>query len=50
VFGILYQLPMIDNDDVCGTVDGKKIGKGNRSTRKKTCPYATFFHHTFHMT
>jgi hypothetical protein len=22
-----------------------KIGKGNRSTRRKTCPSATFVHH-----
>jgi hypothetical protein len=32
--GLLYQPQMIADDD-CGTVDGMKIGKENRSTRRK---------------
>jgi hypothetical protein len=31
---LLYQLRMIDDGD-CGAVGGMKIGKGNRSTRRK---------------
>ena len=34
LFGLLYQPQMID-DDECGAVCGMKIGKGNRSTRRK---------------
>jgi hypothetical protein len=29
---------MIDDDDECGAVGGMRIGKGNRSTRRKTAP------------
>jgi hypothetical protein len=31
---LLYQPQMIDDGD-CGTIDGMKIGRGNRSTRRK---------------
>jgi hypothetical protein len=34
--GLLYQLQMIDGD--CGAIGGIKIGRGNRSTRKKPAP------------
>jgi hypothetical protein len=29
---------MIDDDDECGAVGGKRIGRGNRSTRTKPSP------------
>jgi hypothetical protein len=32
--GLLYKPQMIDEDD-CGAVGGMKIGRGNRSTRRK---------------
>jgi hypothetical protein len=32
--GLLYQ-PRIIGDGDCGEIGGKKIGRGNRSTRKK---------------
>jgi hypothetical protein len=32
--GLLYQPQMIDDDD-CGEIGGMKIGRGNRSTRRK---------------
>jgi hypothetical protein len=32
--GLLYKPQMIDEDD-CGAIDGMKIGRGNRSTRRK---------------
>jgi hypothetical protein len=35
--GLLYQPRMID-DDECGVVGGMRIGKGNRSTRRKSAP------------
>jgi hypothetical protein len=35
--GLLYQPRMIDDDDY-GAVDGIRIGKGNRSTRRKPAP------------
>jgi hypothetical protein len=35
--GLLYQPLMIDDDDY-GAVDGMRIGRGNRSTRKKPAP------------
>jgi hypothetical protein len=34
--GLLYQLRMID--DRCGAFGGMRIGKGNRSTRRKSAP------------
>jgi hypothetical protein len=34
LFGLLYQPLMID-DDECGAVVGMRIGRGNRSTRRK---------------
>jgi hypothetical protein len=34
--GLLYQPRMIDYDK-CGAVGGMRIGRGIRSTRKKTC-------------
>jgi hypothetical protein len=38
--GLLYQPQMIDDDS--GAIGGMKIGRGNRSTRrKKSCPSAT---------
>jgi hypothetical protein len=38
--GLLYQPRMIGDDD-CGEIDGMKIGKGNRSTRRKPAPLST---------
>jgi hypothetical protein len=38
--GLLYQPRMIGDGD-CGGIGGMKIGRGNRSTRDKTCPNAT---------
>jgi hypothetical protein len=35
--GLLYQPQMIDDGD-CGAIGGMKIGKGNRSTRRKPSP------------
>jgi hypothetical protein len=35
--GLLYQPRMIDDCD-CGAIGGIKIGKGNRSTRRKPAP------------
>jgi hypothetical protein len=35
--GPLYQPRMIDDGD-CGAIGGMKIGRGNRSTRKKFTP------------
>jgi hypothetical protein len=35
--GLLYQPQMID-DGECGASGGIKIGRGNRSTRRKTTP------------
>jgi hypothetical protein len=37
--GLLYQLQMIDDGD-CGAAGGMKIGRGNRSTRRKPVPRA----------
>jgi hypothetical protein len=39
---------MIDEDD-CGATGGMKIGRGNRSTRRKPAP-APLVHHKSHMT
>jgi hypothetical protein len=36
LFGLLYQHRMIGDD--CGPVDGMRIGRGNRSTRRKPAP------------
>jgi hypothetical protein len=36
LFGLLYQPQMIDDD--CGAIGGMKIGRGNRSTRRKFAP------------
>jgi hypothetical protein len=36
--GLLYQHQMIDDDDDCGAIGGMKIGRGNRSTRRKPTP------------
>jgi hypothetical protein len=33
---LLYKPQMIDEDD-CGAIGGMKIGRGNRSTRRKPC-------------
>jgi hypothetical protein len=35
--GLLYQPQMIDGGD-CGEIGGIKIGRGNRSTRRKPAP------------
>jgi hypothetical protein len=35
--GLLYQSRMIDDGD-CGAICGMKIGRGNRSTRRKPAP------------
>jgi hypothetical protein len=35
--GLLYQPQMIDDGD-CGAIGGMKIGRGNRSTRRKLVP------------
>jgi hypothetical protein len=35
--GLLYQPQMIDDRD-CGEIHGMKIGRGNRSTRRKPAP------------
>jgi hypothetical protein len=34
IFGLFYQPQMIGEGD-CGAIGGMKIGKGNRSTRRK---------------
>jgi hypothetical protein len=47
--GLLYQPQMIGDGD-CGEIGGTKIGRGNRSTRKKTCPSATLSITKTHMT
>jgi hypothetical protein len=35
--GLLYQPQVIDDGD-CGAIGGIKIGRGNRSTRRKSAP------------
>jgi hypothetical protein len=35
--GLLYQ-PQMTNDGDCGAIGGMKIGRGNRSTRRKPAP------------
>jgi hypothetical protein len=35
--GLLYQPQMMDDGD-CGAIGGLKIGRGNRSTRRKPAP------------
>jgi hypothetical protein len=35
--GLLYKPQMIDEDD-CGAIGRMKIGRGNRSTRRKPAP------------
>jgi hypothetical protein len=35
--GLLYQPQMVDDGD-CGAIGGIKIGRGNRSTRRKPAP------------
>jgi hypothetical protein len=35
--GLLFKPQMIDEDD-CGAIGGMKIGRGNRSTRRKPAP------------
>jgi hypothetical protein len=34
MFSLLYQPQVIDDDD-CGAIDGMRIGRGSRSTRRK---------------
>jgi hypothetical protein len=38
LFGLLYQLLMTDD---CRATGGMRIGRGNRSTRRKPCPSVT---------
>jgi hypothetical protein len=41
--GLLYQPQLIDDDDDdCGVNGGMRIGRGNRSTRRKTAPVPLF--------
>jgi hypothetical protein len=40
LIGLLYQPRMIDDD--CGAVGGMRIGKRNRSTRRKTAPVSLY--------
>jgi hypothetical protein len=35
---LVYQPRMIDDGDECGAIGGMRIGKGNRSTRRKHAP------------
>jgi hypothetical protein len=35
--GLLYKLQMIDEGD-CGAIGGMKVGRKNRSTRRKPAP------------
>jgi hypothetical protein len=44
--GLLYKPQTIDEGD-CGAIGGMKIGRGNRSTRRKPAPPP---HHKSHMT
>jgi hypothetical protein len=37
LFGLLYQ-PQLIHDDVCGATSGMRIGRGHRSTWRKTAP------------
>jgi hypothetical protein len=37
ITGLLYQPQMIDDGD-CAAIGGMRIGRGNRSTRKKPTP------------
>jgi hypothetical protein len=46
--GLWYELQMIDEDD-CGAIGGMKIGRGNRSTRRKPAQ-RHFVHHKSHIT
>jgi hypothetical protein len=39
--GLLYQ-PRMTGDGNCGEIGGMKIGKGNRSTRRKPAPAPLF--------
>jgi hypothetical protein len=38
LFDLLCQSRMINDDDECGTGGGIRIGRGNRSTRRKPAP------------
>jgi hypothetical protein len=37
ISGLLYKPQMVDEGD-CGAIGGMKIGRGNRSTRRKPAP------------
>jgi hypothetical protein len=37
IYGLLYKPQMLDEDD-CGAIGGMKIGRGDRSTRRKPAP------------
>jgi hypothetical protein len=47
LIGLLYQSWMID-DDECGAVGGMRIGRGNRSTRRKPTPVTLYPQQTPH--
>jgi hypothetical protein len=34
----LFDHPQLVDDDDCGAIGGMRIGRGNRSTRRKTAP------------
>jgi hypothetical protein len=38
LFGVLYQRQIVDDDDDCGAFGGRRIDRGNRSTRRKPVP------------
>jgi hypothetical protein len=40
ISGLLYQPQMIGEGD-CGAIGGMKIGRGNRSTRRKSATLST---------
>jgi hypothetical protein len=51
LFGITYQPRMTDDDDDdddCGVISGMRIGRGNRSTRRKSAPIR-IVHHKSHV-
>jgi hypothetical protein len=38
LFGPLYQLRIMDNEDECGAASGMKNGQGKQKYSEKTCP------------
>jgi hypothetical protein len=45
--GLLYQSRMIGDGD-CGEIGGTKIGRGNRSIRRKPAPTSLYLPHIAH--